>query len=435
MNTRRPFLRQARPRAGAAVATLVAVPLVVVLPVLGSSPARAADPGGTIVHLRDHNVWLVRPDGTGAHQVTKDGTYQTPYLSPSMSDAGIIAVGRGSEILRLAQNGQVLNRMDPPPLVNSAGQPTDGAVTGVAISPDGARIAWSVVTYSCPIGVSCMTRAVTGVTDASALTPNRIGANYYSHPSWVTNTRLMTHGGYGSHMMLQDLGGAPQHWFSDAEVQTDNTDLGDAEVSRDGTRLAAVRGYAESTHLVWGAVGGDPRSAAPASLPDPTYECFTNTDSGIHSPSWAPDNRTLVLADSDGLVVIAPGATCEAATIRSMVPGGSAPHWSPAALAPGAPPPGTGGTGTAALTLAARPRIRGKAVVGKRLRATAGRWSPSPATVTYRWMRNGKPIKGSARTHRVRKADRGKKLSVRVTVTRPGFHPASAVSKKVRVRR
>ena len=98
---------------------------------------------GSIVFIRAHNVWIARGDGTGQLQVTTDGDATTPYVSPSQSDTGLIAAGHGPHIVLMRQNGLVVNRMDPPALVNEVSHPIDGAVVQTAISPDG-----SLVTYT-----------------------------------------------------------------------------------------------------------------------------------------------------------------------------------------------------------------------------------------------------------------------------------------------
>lgn len=94
-------------------------------------------------------------------------------------------------------------------------------------------------------------------------------------------------------------------------------------------------------------------------------------------------------------------------------------------------------TSTAAtFSLAKAPRIVGRAVVGKRLRAKDGSWSPAPQEVRRQWLRNGKAIaRATKATYRVVPKDRGKRISVRVTVSRTGVTSASAVSRAVRVRR
>lgn len=49
-----------------------------------SSAALAA--AGSIVYVKDGNVWVARPDGSEARALTTGGTPQTPYGSPSQAD-------------------------------------------------------------------------------------------------------------------------------------------------------------------------------------------------------------------------------------------------------------------------------------------------------------------------------------------------------------
>ena len=117
---------------------------------LALSPAVAA--ADSIVYVKDANVWLASPDGSGAYQVTSDGTAEHPYRSPSQADDRTIAASFGQEIVRMRQNGDVLNRLDPPALINSVSHPMDGVPVEVAISPDGTKVAYSFTTYECPVG-------------------------------------------------------------------------------------------------------------------------------------------------------------------------------------------------------------------------------------------------------------------------------------------
>ena len=48
-------------------------------------PAAAAS-ADSIVFVKDANVWVASPDGSGQRQLTKDGTPDHPYRSPSQAD-------------------------------------------------------------------------------------------------------------------------------------------------------------------------------------------------------------------------------------------------------------------------------------------------------------------------------------------------------------
>lgn len=435
-------------RLAAAVATVLAAGA---LTMPTTAPVHAATAGGTIVLVRDGNVWLVRADGSGLHQVTRDGTTVHPYRSPSMSDDGTIAAGFGHEVVRMLQNGVVLNRIDPPAMLNSVGQPVDGPPVDVAISPDGSKIAYTMTSYTCPIGVSCGARAVTGVTPATGFAGPTM-TSYEQEPSWVSGSRLMVHGGYLSQVKLQDPTGESQHWFDDQDVFAESTDLGDASLSRDGTRLVAIRGYGDTTQMQWYSVAGDPRTAPVATLPTPSPLCTgapgaSATDLALHDPSWSPDGSAFAIGATEGIWVVTPAAACEQSGVTLLGPG-SEPSWSPApinpsptttppptAAPPATSPPPTIGAPASSFQMSARPRLRGTARVGSRLVATAGTWSPKPEKVRFSWLRNGKVIKGATRkAYRVTRRDRGKRISVRVKVVRSGFTSAAASSRPRRVR-
>ncbi|MBK7822101.1 MAG: CAP domain-containing protein [Tessaracoccus sp.] len=82
-----------------------------------------------------------------------------------------------------------------------------------------------------------------------------------------------------------------------------------------------------------------------------------------------------------------------------------------------------------ALTVAV-PKISGTAKVGKKLTAKAGAWGPKPVTLTYQWYRNGKKIaKATTSTYTLKAADKGKKITVKVTGKKKGYATASKTSK------
>jgi hypothetical protein len=321
----------------------IAILSAVVTALLVAAAPAAAD---SIVYLKDANVWLANPDGSGAYQVTTDGTAAHPYRSPSQADDGTIAAGYGNEIVRMRQNGEVLNRIDPPAMLDSASDPVDGPPIDVAISPDGSRIAYTMADYACPVEVDCDTRTVTAYTAADHLTaPEASGTTYLHDPSWVTSSRTLQFGGFTHQVNVQDVEQPTDvHWFDDADVvgQANATDLGDGELNPQGTMLALVRGYGESASVAWYDVSGDALHGMP---PAPSMRCATGADEGIDGPTWSPDGSALAIADPAGIWVKRDAADCEAPQPTLVIPGGSHPDWGPAAVDPGprgpevAPPP------------------------------------------------------------------------------------------------
>jgi hypothetical protein len=82
-----------------------------------------------------------------------------------------------------------------------------------------------------------------------------------------------------------------------------------------------------------------------------------------------------------------------------------------------------------ALKVVTKPAITGVAAVGSQLKASTGTWNPKASTFTYQWAAGNTPISdATGATYRVRAADLGKKLSVSVTATKPGYTAATAKS-------
>lgn len=79
----------------------------------------------------------------------------------------------------------------------------------------------------------------------------------------------------------------------------------------------------------------------------------------------------------------------------------------------------------------AKPTITGTTTVGQILTATIGAWNPSDTTLTYQWYRNSKKIKNAkALTYTLVKADKGKKISIKVTGKKTGYTNLTKASKK-----
>jgi hypothetical protein len=99
-----------------------------------------------------------------------------------------------------------------------------------------------------------------------------------------------------------------------------------------------------------------------------------------------------------------------------------------AALIPKVTPDSAGGT--AKSIKSAKPKIKGKAKVGKKLTVKKGSWQ-SGAKFTYKWYRNGKAIKKATKAkYKLKAKDKGKRISVKVTGKKTGFKTVTRVSKK-----
>ncbi|MER6999835.1 hypothetical protein [Streptomyces sp. NPDC000410] len=76
------------------------------------------------------------------------------------------------------------------------------------------------------------------------------------------------------------------------------------------------------------------------------------------------------------------------------------------------------------------PVITGTAKVGRTLTAGRGTWTPTPASYGYQWYENGRAIVGATKSTLVLKtAQRGKKITVKVTAHRTGHLSGAATSR------
>lgn len=81
------------------------------------------------------------------------------------------------------------------------------------------------------------------------------------------------------------------------------------------------------------------------------------------------------------------------------------------------------------ITVTTATKVSGTARVGARLTAVAPRLSVTGTRTTYQWLREGRAISGATKpTYTLTKSDKGKRVSVRATVTRSGFTTVTSTS-------
>ena len=298
------------------------------------APTAAAD---SLTFIKDDNVWLANPDGSGQHQVTLDGTASAPYESPSQADDGTIVAlrqtsGERTRIYRLTQSGRLLNE----PINTPA--PGTGAMHA-KVSPNGGLVAyWFVTTVRDPLCGFCVDLAQQVLISRSdRFTPHaEIGTpGTGSRPSWIGNDTLVMDNG-SAEFWYYELGmAAADEWFTEGVfigggdgLQT----LLDAEVAPTQDLLAVVRGNHQEAIRILELNGAPPQAPTPLSCN------YVNPSGKFADPTWTRDGERLAWQEDDGVWLGDPGdPSCPNPEL--VIPGASAPDFSPAAINPGARPP------------------------------------------------------------------------------------------------
>lgn len=309
-----------------------------------SAAVPAAASASSIVFVKDNNVWLANPDGSGQYQVTLDGTPAEPYSSPSQADNGTIFAikgsGRYATFHKMKQNGALLAA----PFESSA--PGTGPLEA-SISPDGSTAAYSFLTttndYSCwPYNcVDVDGRVFFTHSDRFTHWEEIEGPNTYGDdPSWIDNGRIAF--ANGSSTLWTDGVGPEEarQWFDDYETPGsfghEGQSYRDADVS--GQTVALVR--VNEGHI------GDPPADGTTTVQIYRY---TGTgysgDSGVSAtcavrkassappqedPTLSPDGSRVAWQEPDGIWTTS--TACGDHTL--IVPGGSEPDWGPANVNP-----------------------------------------------------------------------------------------------------
>lgn len=431
-----------RRAAGVVAATALAAGLLV-----GSAPAaQAATGGGSIVFIKNFNIWIADGDGVYQRQITTDGSAASPWRSPTQALDGTVAAAKGELIYRMNQWGTVYNTIDTPPLYNAQGYLVSDPPDKVAISPDGATIAYTLDSITNGPYGGFMRRQTTAFTASTGLTdPNRLGMTYNDNPSWVTNSRVLVEGDIEMIRMF-DLGQGEFYWFDEDDITSSDQDIFNPVMSPDGSMVAVVRGYNEGSSIAWYATSGNVINGGRP--PTPTFICMTSFGLGFADPTFSADSNVVAWAEPDGIWSKESPKDCADGTPKQpklIIGGGSEPDWSAAAIQTTRPPETTTGqqqTPAAAKAFAVKKKPvvhgakRGVATVGKKLKAYRGTWSAKPSSFTYQWLRDGKAIKKATKsTYTVVKKDRGHRISVKITLKKSGYAPRVVKTKAVKIKK
>ena len=356
--------------------------------------------GSSLVYVKDYNVWLANADGTAQRPVTTDGFKELPYESPSQADDGTILAGRGLKFVKLDRQGNRIGELLPSVLV---GKPENAYAVGPfdpKISPDGHKLVYWIGTWSTWFDYGTNT-TWTDPQDAVIWQDADSGAQlgftmFYQEPSWLQDS---------AHALLNqpDNRNAPQiaaaaigvnhndvsHVFSDSDSKPAgeyySQDVGDAEATPAGDKLAALRGPSAETIRFYDLRGGAPVVSA----------CYLGDPVGgsAADPTWAPDGSALAWAEGDGIWMTPVGALdttdCSWGQPRLLIPGGSQPDWGPSGVTgdppqPPAPKPDGGDDGSRPLVIGAPASVKRGALLRRGVKVTVTADSAGTATATLR---------------------------------------------------
>ncbi|SNT00255.1 hypothetical protein SAMN06309944_1725 [Micrococcales bacterium KH10] len=400
--------------------------------------ANAAPAPGTIVFIKNKEVWMAKGDGTGQIQVSNSGQI-LEYRSPTMADDGTILALKSNDVVRMKTDGTILNTWPAGTLFPPS--EAQNSTQKVHVSPDGKKVALGLAAIVSGGGFGGWDIAYGTQFSASHqrtnLSPTRL---YYKDAKWISNNRVIMVNDETSQesiALFSLTDGAPTTWFDDSDIFPSDYPLDqiEPELSADGTRLVTLRGYMSDRELIVYTVTGNARTGIPAK---PTVKCVLGSggDNKFENPTISSNNKALAWEMSGGIWIKNDLNNCATSDARLAIPGGSDPSWSKAAYK--VPKKASNSSPKAAkkkFKVVKKPKIKGKAKVSKTLKVTKGKWKKKPTKFKYQWLRGKKKIKAATKVkYKVKKADRRKKLRVKVTVKRNGFanKKITVTTKKIR---
>ena len=297
--------------------------------------AADASSASSIVFTKGGNVWRSSPDGRHQARLTRDGGYS----SPSQDDHGRVwAVQRG-RFVRLSRGGR---RVGAPfsAAVGRSGNVTAYGPWEAQVSPDGRRIAYwrGIQRLDAPMGgltpYDLEDQVV--VSRSDRFTPDTTFGYQrdYRDPSWVDNRELLVFN-YGlgveqAAFFAPKPVGDPSfgQWFSDTDV----AQIGDGELSRDGSLLVvgAGGGLDLNNIAIYRLTANTPPDA-------PERVCTYHSKDGSTAyadPTFSPRGDALAFAQdapgkrADGVYVWSLRKGCTG-TARRIARGAVDPDWGP----------------------------------------------------------------------------------------------------------
>jgi hypothetical protein len=179
----------------------------------------------------------------------------------------------------------------------------------------------------CPFCISAENQVLISYSDRFT----RVGAirpNTGDRPSWIGNDTLVLSNG-SAQVLYYPLGApAARSWFADFQTGGGSPipTLLDAEVSRNGRRVAAVRGNLHESVVLYAMRG------RPPAIPGPFTTNCSLRGGPFKDPTWSSNGRLLAVQEPRGIWVTAYPTLTSCGKPRLVVPGGSQPDFGPAPL-------------------------------------------------------------------------------------------------------
>lgn len=275
------------------------------------TPAAGAAASST-VFLRDGDVWLGDREAGTARPLTTAGTPAAPYREPSLSDNGVVAALRGAEVVWTDAAGSPLGATPLPAQVAAS-------VTGLDVSPDGARAAVAHVSAGAPV-VRVVPRAAGAPREVRGL----------SAPRWVTGAAGPVLAGVGADGTAVVVEGPPgvADWVGYPVVRS-------FDATGDPRGRLVLLGEPEEPD---GGVPLDVLSLAGPAPADPDFACSLELPPGASDVAVSRDGTRVLWTTPEGLWVSPTPVTATgcAPAPRLAVPGASAPDTGVAPATPGA---------------------------------------------------------------------------------------------------
>ena len=275
--------------------------LIIALAVAGpvcAAPA-AAD---SLTFIKNHNVWLANPDGSGQYQVTLDGTAGAPYESPSQANDGTIvaireAPGQRTQIYRMTQSGRPAERPDQHAGAGHGRAQREGLAQRRArcllVRHLGQRPAVPVLRVHRESGAAEPLGPL--------YAPHELGTpNYGGWPSWIGNDTILI--GEGSAEQCTTGSGCRRRrrGSTDSRLRLAGLQtLIDAEVAPTGDRLAVVRGNHQET-IAFLKLNGPPPAGPTVANFNATAPVANPTGKFV-DPTWSSDGQLLAWQEGDGV--------------------------------------------------------------------------------------------------------------------------------------